>query len=174
MAQRTSQLKKSLRTTLGSDKDPIRPDQFKDGHDLTATRKVIAGDGDRGIVEAHPLAIRQVCHVKLGRYRDAHASTAGDDLDLTRSGKSAHEGRESLGRAGHVGELALQPNELRAGRRQSGGEATILLFERDEPTFESRAIIGLTHWCVPRAPPTPTCQPARPHRGAPCEPSSRS
>ena len=129
MAQRPSQLKKGLCTPLGGDKDPICPNHFKDGYDLTATRKIIAGDGDRGIVEAHPLAIRQVCHIKLGRYRDAHAPTARDDLDLTRSGKSSHEGRESLGRAGHVGELALQPNELGASRRQSGGETTVLLFE---------------------------------------------
>ena len=98
VTQRAGKLQQGLSTTFRRNEHTVGTDQLQDGHDLSAARKIVASDGDRRVVEADPLSIGQVRHVKLGRDRDAHTLAARYDLNLTRGGEGPHERCESLRR----------------------------------------------------------------------------
>ena len=174
MAQRPRQLEQGLGTAFRRHEHAVCSNQLKNGHDLPAAREVIRGDGDHRVVEAHPLPVRQVVDIQLRGHGDTHTLTARDDLDVTGRGECSHERGQSLRRARHVGQLALQPNQLGARCRQRGGESAVLFLQRYQASFEGLTGFDLTHRLLPHVPPAPTCRPVRRRRGEPCAPSSQS
>ena len=99
VTQGPSELQQGLSTAFRRNKHTVGTDQLQDGHDLSTARKIVASDSNRRVVEANPLPIGQIRHVKLGRDSDAHAFASRHHLNLTCGGECPHERRESLRRA---------------------------------------------------------------------------
>ena len=145
MTQRAGKLKKSFGAALCGDENTILADQFEDGDNLSTAGKVIGSDGDRRVVETHPLSVGQIRHVELRRHRHTHTLATAHDLDLTRRWESTHKSRQRLRGTRYVGQLPLQADQLGARCCERARQASVLLFQGDQTSLQRLAISSLTH-----------------------------